>query len=120
MSWLRKIAGISRLQHIRNEEIRKITGNEETAVDKIKTRRLRWFGHVSRMDNNRLPNLALHTQVEGQRSVGRQRARWRDGVMEDIRRTGGNIAEVLSSVKDREKWKAFVRPYRRNTADGRD
>jgi Reverse transcriptase (RNA-dependent DNA polymerase) len=120
MSWLRKIAGISRLQHIRNEEIRKITGNEETAVDKIKIRRLQWFGHVSRMDSNRIPNLALHAQLEGQRNTGRQRARWRDGVIEDIRKTGSNITEALSKVKDRVKWKAFVRTYRRDTADGWD
>ena len=63
MSWLRKISGISRLQHIRNEEIRKITGNEETAVDKIKTRRLRWFGHVSQMDINQIGRASCRERV---------------------------------------------------------
>jgi len=47
MSWLRRILGVSRLQHFRNEDIRKKIRMEEAAVDMIKARRLRWFGHVS-------------------------------------------------------------------------
>jgi len=91
-----------------------------TIVDRIKARRLRWFGHVSRMDNNRIPFLALHTMVEGVRSRGRPRARWRDGVMEDIGERGLGFAEAVSLTKDRDGWKKFARPYRRGGADGRD
>ena len=120
MSWLRKILGISRLQHIRNDEIRRRTGMEVTTVDRIKTRRLRWFGHVSRMESNRLPYLALHTKVDGQRSRGRPRTRWRDGVMTDIKERGLGFSEAISLTKDRDRWKMFVRPYRRSGADGRD
>ena len=80
MNWLRKIRGVSRLQHIRNEDIRKQLGMMETMVERVKKRRLQWFGHVSRMNNERLPYIALHTQLEGTRSQGRQRTRWRDNV----------------------------------------
>ena len=68
MCWLRRLMGISRLQHIRNDDIRARTGMQVTIVDRIKARRLRWFGHVSRMDSNRIPHLALHTMVEGVRA----------------------------------------------------
>ena len=48
MSWLRKIAGISRLQKIRNDDIRQSLGIQTTLLDKVVQRRLRWFGHVDR------------------------------------------------------------------------
>lgn len=113
MSWLRKIRGVSRLQHIRNEDIRSQLGVRETMVERVKTRRLQWFGHVSRMNSERLPYLALHTQLEGNRSRGRQRTRWRDNVRKDIEEKGLEFRKALSLVKDREKWMEFVRPHRR-------
>jgi hypothetical protein len=87
MCWLRRILGISRLQHNTND-IRRRTGMQVTTFDRIKARRLRWFGHVSRMDSNRVPFLALHTMVDGVRSRGRPRARLMDGVIEDIKERG--------------------------------
>ena len=120
MCWLRRILGTSRLQHIRNDDIRLRTGMQVSTVDRIKARRLRWFGHVSRMDTDRIPYLALHTSVDGVRSRGRPRARWRDGVMKDIKERGLEFSEAASLVKDRDGWRTFVRPYRRGDADGRD
>jgi len=76
---------ISRQQHIRNDDIRKRTRIQVTTVDRIKARRLRWFGHMSTMDTDRIPYLALHTLVDGVRSRGRPGVRWRDGVMKDIK-----------------------------------
>ena len=66
---------------------------------RIKARRLRWFGHVSRMDSNRITFLALHTMVDGVRSRGRPRARGRDGVIEDIKERGLEIAEANLSLR---------------------
>ena len=120
MCWIRRILGISRLQHIRNVDIRKRAGMQVTAIDRIKARRLRWYGHVSRMDSNRIPFLALHTRGNGVRSRGRPRARWRDGVIEDIKERGLEFAEATSLTKDRDGWRKFARPYRRDGADGRD
>lgn len=64
MCWLCRIYGISRWQHIRIEDIRKRTRMHVSTVDRIKARRLRWFGQVSRMDRDRIPYLALHTLVD--------------------------------------------------------
>ena len=91
-----------------------------TAVDRIKARKLRWFWHVSRMNSNRIPFLALHTMVDGVRNRGRPRARWRDGVMEDIKERGLEFSEATSLTKDRDGWMKFARPYRRDGADGRN
>ena len=99
------------MQRIRNEDIRNQLGIRETVVERVKKRRLQWFGHVSRM--SRLPYLALHTQLEGTRSQGRQRMRWRDNVRNDIKEKKMEFKEALSLLKDRDKWMEFVRPHRR-------
>jgi len=54
----------------------------ETVIEKIKRRRLEWFGRVERMEGKRPPNAALH--VRGDRSRGRQRKRWMDNIREDL------------------------------------
>ena len=47
-------------------------GQEITFIDKIRKIRLTWFGHVTRMENSRLPAVKLYGKVEGTRSRGRQ------------------------------------------------
>ena len=73
MSWLRKIAGISRLQKIRNDDIRQALGIQTTLLDKVVQQRLRWFGHVERMPVDLTPHNVLHARVEGKRNKGRPR-----------------------------------------------
>src|SRR6218665_1644267 len=63
-----EILGRSRRDRIRNEVTRKELGQQVTLVDKIRKRRLTWFGHITRMEGNRLPVVALYGQVEGTRS----------------------------------------------------
>ena len=54
MTWLRKILCITTRRHtIKNIDIRETLQQKETMVDKIRRRRLTWFGHVSRMDERR-------------------------------------------------------------------
>ena len=53
-------------------------------IEKIKRRRLVWFGHVERMEGKRLPRKRLHGHVRGERSRGRQRKRWMENVREKI------------------------------------
>ncbi|EYB96255.1 hypothetical protein Y032_0152g2888 [Ancylostoma ceylanicum] len=55
MRCLRQILGISILSRIRNEHIRDSCGHQPTVEEQIRIRRLRWFGHVCRMDTTRPP-----------------------------------------------------------------
>jgi hypothetical protein len=50
--------------------------------------RLRWAGHVARMDDNCMPRKLICVQPEGVRKVERPRARWRDEVGKDARMLG--------------------------------
>ena len=54
-------------------------------TETIRLNRLRWFGHVQRMEENRIPERVLYMNLEATRLRGRPRNRWQDEVrkMED-------------------------------------
>jgi hypothetical protein len=54
----------------------------------IKSRRMRWAGHVARMREERNMYRVLMGKSEGKRPVGRPRRRWEDGIRMDLRETG--------------------------------
>jgi hypothetical protein len=55
----------------------------------IRITRLRWVGHVARMEtDNCIPRRLIYVQPEGVRKVERPRARWRDEVGKDARMLG--------------------------------
>ncbi len=107
MSWLRRILGRFRRDRIRNEITRKELGQEVSLIDKIRKRRLTWFGHVTRMEGSRLPAVALYGQVEGTRSRGRQPKKWMDNVKEDLAAQGMNMREAVDS-RNRKIWRSLV------------
>src|SRR6218665_1730645 len=108
MSWLRRILGRSRRERIRNEVTRKELGQQVTLVDKLRKRRLTWFGHVTRMEGNRLPVVALYGQVEGTRSRGRQPKKWIDNVKEDLMAQGMNMRDAVDNSRNRRIWRSLV------------
>ena len=77
-------------------------------VDKIRKRRLTWFGHVTRMEGNRLPVVALYGQVEGTRSRGRQPKKCIDNVKEDLTAQGMNLREAVDNSRNRRIWRSLV------------
>src|SRR6218665_3144550 len=109
MSWLKRIIGRSRREKVRNEQTREELGAEETVVQKIKGRRLQWFGHVERMEEKRLPNAALHGHVEGKRSRGRERKTWMDNVREDLKERNIDLTRIGEATRNREVWRNLVR-----------
>jgi hypothetical protein len=60
-----------------------------TITETIRLNRLRWFGHVQRMEENRIPKRALYMNLETARLRGRPRNRWQNEVKEDGRLVGG-------------------------------
>jgi hypothetical protein len=75
MKFLRSVKGCTRMDHVRNEEIR--TELDMYAIqDKITEYRIRWSAHLQRMDNSRLSKQALLYKPRGRRDVGRPRKRW--------------------------------------------
>jgi hypothetical protein len=66
-----------------NGELQELYGEQEL-IALIKKGRLRWLGHVERMDDNRVPKQMLCGRPEG-RKAGRHRLRWLDYVEEFLR-----------------------------------
>ena len=106
--WLRGILGITWRDKVTNEEIRKRTG-QTLLVNVIQEKRLRWLGHVTRMDEARIPKQALQWEVAGfKRRPGRPRINWRDTVNKDLQRMGLTWEEVEASAQDRQTWRQRV------------
>lgn len=111
MSCLRRILGVSRLQKLRNEDIRQRIGLKNTIMDKIRKRRLTWYGHVNRMEDLRLPKKALYTYKDGKKGRGRPRKKWVDNIKEDLKEKQLTIVEGRKLTSDKKAWKCFLTSY---------
>ena len=83
--------------------------------DHIGSMRLRWFGHVTRMPEDRLPHYLLNwTPRHGKHSVGRQKRSLQDVVLADAERLLGDgnghitFSEMQKMATDRKNWKKLV------------
>ena len=73
--------------------------------------RVRWYGHVKRMNEGRLPRKYLDWQLAGKRTVGKPRKRRKEGVDEALRRRGTSLIEVEEGrdFDDRDDWRELRR-----------
>jgi hypothetical protein len=77
-------------------------------IRQVKSKRMRWAGHVARMGEERKVYKVLVGNLEGKRPLGRPRRRWEDGVRMDLREIGlGDVDWILLS-QDRDRWRAVV------------
>ena len=76
-----------------------------TIQAELTTRRLRWYGHVSRREENNWVRQIKHFQVIGNRTKGRPHKRWSDAIEEDLRKY--NIDREAAS--DRGLWKNILK-----------
>jgi hypothetical protein len=74
----------------------------------IKSRRLRWAGHVARMGERRGTYRALVGKPEGRRPLGRPRRRWEDNIKLDLREVGWGGMDWIYLAEDRDRWRALV------------
>jgi len=76
------------MDRVTNEEVRARTG-QRCMDDILSERRLRWLGHVIRMDQQRIPQQVLHWEVPGfKRGPGRPRIPTAAAVNKDLSRMG--------------------------------
>jgi hypothetical protein len=74
----------------------------------IKSRRMRWVGHVSRMGEERGVCGVLVGMPIGKRRLGRPRLRWEDNIKLDLREIEIDAANWIQLAQDRVQWRAFV------------
>ena len=80
---MRSLVEVSRMDRVRNEEVRGRAGIERELASRADQRVLRWFGHVERMDEYRMDRRVLMAEFSGGR--GRVRGRQRLGSMDCVK-----------------------------------
>jgi hypothetical protein len=74
----------------------------------IKSRRMRWAGHVARMGEKRNAYRLLVGKPERKRPPGRPRRRWVDNIRMDLGEIGWGDVNWIGLAKDRNRWRALV------------
>ena len=84
---LRGILGVSRRDHMRNEDIRRML--QVSPIDEVmRGGRLRWFGHVQRRDANNVTRRVMDVTIPGARRRGRPKKTWHQQIKDDMTAVG--------------------------------
>ena len=108
MKCLRSLDGVSRMDRVRNEEVRRRAGIERELTSRADHTVLRWFGHVERMDEYCMATRVLMAEVSLGRVRGRPRLGWMDDVKEALSNRGVTVKAARQCAKDRKEWRALV------------
>jgi hypothetical protein len=109
---LRKIFGPKREEDgswrkLHNDELHNLYSSPNI-VREIKSRRIRWAGHVAHMGDGRGAYRVLVGRPEGKTPLGRPRHMWEDNIKMDLREIGIDGANWIRLPQDRVLWRAFV------------
>ena len=117
-TWSLTLREERRLRVFENRVLRRVfgpKGNEVTGewrklhnVRVVKSRRMRWEGHVAGMGEGRGVHMVLVGKPEGKRPLGRPRRRWEDNIKMDLQEMGGGCGDWMELAYDRERWRAPV------------
>jgi hypothetical protein len=77
-------------------------------VQVIKSRRMRWDGHVVHMVEVRGVYRFLVGKLEGRIPLGRPRRRWVDNIGMDLQEVGCGYMDWIGRAQDRDRWRTFV------------
>ncbi|KAJ4448404.1 hypothetical protein ANN_10420 [Periplaneta americana] len=111
---LRKIFGAKRdevtgeWRKLHNTELHALYSSLDI-IRNIKSRRLRWSGHVARMGESRNAFRLLVGRPEGKYLWGGRDVDGMDNIKMDLREVGYNDRDWINLAEDRDRWRAYVR-----------
>lgn len=82
--------------------------NDCSITSFIKSMRIRWAGHVVRMDDERVVKRVFDGNIQRSRPQGRPRKRWIENVEGDLQLLGVDTRSWRSTARDKEAWRAVV------------
>ena len=74
----------------------------------IKSRRMRWGGHVAHMVEERGAYRVLVGKPEGKRPLGRPRRRWMGNIRMDLQEVGCGYVDWIGLAQDRDRWRTLA------------
>jgi len=74
----------------------------------IKSRGMRWAGHVARMGEERGVCRVLLEKPEGKRPMGKPRRRCVDNIRMDLQEVGCECMDWIGLAQDRDSWQTLV------------
>jgi hypothetical protein len=92
---------------LHNEEFHNLYSSP-SVIRIIKSRRMRWAGHVAWMGEKRNVYRLLVGKPEGKRPLGRPRHRWMDNIKMDLLEKGLSVVDWIGLAQDRYRWRALV------------
>ena len=75
---------------------------------KLRRTRMKWFGHLERMGDERQVKRFAQAEMQGKRPAGRPRNKWKDVLRRDLEGTGLSLAEAVTEALDRDRWRKIV------------
>jgi len=94
-------------RRLHNEELNDLYSSP-SIVQVIKSRRMRWAGHVARMVGERRVYRVLVGKPEGKRPLGRPRRRWLDNIRMDLQEVVCGYMDWIGRAQDRDRWRTLV------------
>jgi hypothetical protein len=92
---------------LHNEELHNLYSSPDI-IRQVKSRRVRWAGHVARMGEERKVYKVLVGKPEGKRPLERPRHRWKNGIRMGLREIGIGGVDWIRLPQDRDRWRAVV------------
>ena len=72
-------------------------------IRNLKSRRLRWAGHVVHIEQSRNAYRVLVGKPEGKRTLGKPRRRWEETIKMDLREVGCDPGDWIVLAEDRDQ-----------------
>ena len=94
-------------RRLHNEELNDLYSSSNI-VRVIKSRRMRWAGHVARIGEERGAYRVLVGKPEEKRPLGRRRRRWVDNIRMDLQEVGCGYVDWIGLAQDRDRWRTLV------------
>ena len=91
-----------------HNEVINVLYSSPNIVRVIKSRRMRWAGHVARMGDESAVYKILVGKPEGKRPLGRPRRRWMDNIRMDLQEVGYGHVDWIGLAQDRDRWRMLV------------
>jgi hypothetical protein len=92
---------------LHNEELHNLYSSANI-IKKIKSRRMRWAGHVAQMGEKRNACTTLVGKPDGKRPLRRPRSKWVDNIKMEFREIKWDGMDWIDLDQDRDQWKALV------------